>query len=164
VSLREAVFTPAREVYLFSSLIKKDKYEWVLEKCTELGVTHFVPVLSARTEKKDFNQERGKKIIKEAAEQSGKSKLPNLSEPRPLDKALEEFSGIANVALHLGGETFKTIDPQSYDIGIWIGPEGGWSDAEIELFRQHSVPIATLGPQILRSETAAVAVSSILLM
>jgi RsmE family RNA methyltransferase len=73
-------------VVLFASLIKKDKFEWVLEKCTELGVSEFVPVISERSEKKGLNIERARKIIKEASEQSEE----NDSDPVPWKNSDDE--------------------------------------------------------------------------
>src|SRR3989338_266879 len=64
---------PERKIFLFQSLLKKDKMEWIFQKGTEVGVFEFIPVLSARSDRKDFNQKRAEKIIKEAAEQSGRA-------------------------------------------------------------------------------------------
>src|SRR3989338_3591691 len=69
---------PERKIFLFQSLLKKDKMEWVFQKGTEVGVFDFIPVLSARSVKKDFNKERAEKIIREAAEQSGRAVLPQV--------------------------------------------------------------------------------------
>src|SRR4051812_13164992 len=69
---RENKTSPQRETWLFASIVKKDTFEWIVEKATELGVSHIVPIISARTEKKDLNMERLTKISIEAAEQSGR--------------------------------------------------------------------------------------------
>src|SRR5690606_20204102 len=72
---------PERHIYLFFSLLKKDKNEWVLQKCTELGVRNFVPIVADRSEKTGFNLERSEKIVIEAAEQCGRSDIPDVREP-----------------------------------------------------------------------------------
>ena len=81
---------PVRGVCLCVSMIKKDHFEWILEKGTELGVSYFIPIISERSIKTNFNHERGEKIIKEATEQSGRGKLPGLycllyTSPSPRD-------------------------------------------------------------------------------
>lgn len=162
---KESPYLPARNVYLFSSLIKKDHYEWVLEKCTELGVSHFIPVVSERTEKKDINPERAEKIIKEAAEQSEKGKLPLLHDVMTLHEAVQTFPGLTFVAFHLEGETFsRELHAKDHDLGIFIGPEGGWSEKELVFFKENNIPLVTLGKQVLRAETAAVAIATLLLL
>jgi 16S rRNA (uracil1498-N3)-methyltransferase len=145
------------EVVLFASLIKKDKFEWVLEKCTELGVSKFVPVISERSEKKGLNIERARKIIKEASEQSERGIMSEICEPITLESALKDLSGEA-IALHLTGEIFNTEKlKSSKKLGLFIGPEGGWGEKDIELFKKNNIPLITLGSQVLRAETASVA-------
>jgi len=152
------------EVALFASLIKKDKFEWVLEKCTELGVLKFVPVISERSEKKGLNIERARKIIKEASEQSERGIMSEICEPVTLESALKDLSGEA-IALHLTGEIFNTQKlKSSKKLGLFIGPEGGWGEKDIELFKKNYIPLITLGSQVLRAETASVAVCAKILL
>ncbi len=152
------------EVVLFASLIKKDKFEWVLEKCTELGVSKFVPVISERSEKKGLNIERARKIIKEASEQSERGFMSEICEPLTLGEALEGLDYKA-IALHLSGEVFEDKNlKDTAKLGIFIGPEGGWGEKDLELFEKYNIPLVTLGPQVLRAETASVAVSAKLLL
>ncbi len=152
------------EVILFASLIKKDKFEWVLEKCTELGVNKFVPIVSERSEKKGLNIERARKIIKEASEQSERGIMPEICEPITLEEALGNLNYNA-IALHLEGGEFEEGKLKSFSkLGLFIGPEGGWSDRDIELFVKYNIPLITLGSQVLRAETASVAVCSKLLL
>ena len=80
-----------KEIYLFASIIKKNNFEWIVEKATEMGVSHIVPVLSARSEKKNLNIERLRKIAIEASEQSGRAVLPILNEIDSLENALEKY-------------------------------------------------------------------------
>ena len=149
---------------LFCSLVKKDNFEWVLEKGTELGVSGFVPILSERSEKKNLNMERGKRIIREASEQSGRGVMPNLYGVHDLSRALETFD-MDFVAFDPTGKPFDKDDiMKGGRIGILIGPEGGWSGSELELFRQKDISVYSLGTQVLRAETAAVSISSLLLL
>ncbi len=164
---------PYPEICLFAALIKKDNFEWIIEKATELGVSQIVPVLCDRSEKKGLNMVRAKKIMKEASEQSGRVKLPRLNEPQALEDLLK--------SIKIGDEEnlkIFSIDPKGKikfgnlaskwkevkEIGVLVGPEGGWSERELELFRLKKIPIYSLGPQILRAETAAIAVASLLIL
>ena len=155
-------FMPTRKIYLFQSIIKKDKFEWVVEKATELGVTDIVPVLADRSEKKDLNIERLRKIAIEASEQCGRGDVPVIATARP---RLEELLTIncQKVALHLEGENFISSRPRLAEgpIGVFIGPEGGWSPNELEMFHKNGVTICSLGKQVLRAETAAIATLSL---
>lgn len=154
---------PKKEIHLFQSIIKKDKFEWVLEKGTELGISHFHPIVSERSEKKNINFERAGKIIKEANEQSGRGSLPRIGELADLKDTLD--NSFVSIAFHPTGEKFDKNDFEKDRIlGIFIGPEGGWSGRELELFKEKEVKILSIGKQILRAETAAIAVSSLLLL
>ena len=152
-----------RELHVFCSLIKKDHFEWVLEKGTELGVTRFVPIVSDRSEKKNLNLERAERILVEASEQSGRVILPTIGPITPFEDAL----GVDFLcfAFHPTGDVFTINHTQNYSpLGIFIGPEGGWTDREIFLFKKHHVGVHSLGPQILRAETAAIATMSLILL
>ncbi len=158
-SVNENVVLPTRETYLFASVVKKDNFEWIVQKATELGVSHIVPIVSDRTEKKDINTERMQKIITEAAEQSGRGTLPILYGVTELEEALHNYAHVRSIAWHTVAPKFVSQDV-SDSIGAYIGPEGGWSPLEIEIFKKHGVHTRSLGPQVLRSETAVIAVIS----
>lgn len=153
------------DLHIFQSIIKKDNFELVVEKCTEIGVAGFHPVISERSEKKDLNLERLYKIAKEASEQSGKTKLPEISNPESLEKAILDFDGDL-FALDFDGGLLKDRLVLDIDnkIGILVGPEGGWSDRERLLFEQKGIQSVSLGSQILRAETASIAISSLILL
>lgn len=154
---------PKKEIHLFQSIIKKDNFEWILEKGTELGVSYFHPIISERSEKKNINFERAGKIIKEASEQSGRGSLPRISELANLEDVL--INNFVSIAFHTTGEKFDKNDFEKEEVvGIFIGPEGGWSERELEIFKEKGVKILSLGMQILRAETATIAVSSLLLL
>ena len=152
------------EVHLYAAIIKKDNFEWILEKGTELGVNRFVPIVASRSEKKNINVERAQKIIKEASEQSGRTRLPTLGEVSSLENALLE-KNVKCIAFHLSGEKF---DSQKFSnekmLGVLIGPEGGWTDEEILMFKNKNIPVVSVGQTTLRAETAAIAISALLLL
>jgi 16S rRNA (uracil1498-N3)-methyltransferase len=150
---------PAKHVYLFFSLLKKDKNDWVLQKCTELGVSNFVPILADRSEKTGFNIERAQKIIIEAAEQCGRSDIPQVREPLSLEAALTEYKD--KIQLLVCDETLdQNAQLADTPVGIFIGPEGGWTDAEFKQFQEATVGHFHLGNLTLRAETAAVAAAT----
>ncbi len=152
------------QLFLYLSLAKRDSFEWTLEKGTELGVSGFVPVISERSEKKNVNMERTKKIITEAAEQSGRVTLPEISEPLSLEKSFDNLSG-KTFALDPRGEQFKIADYKTNErVNVFIGPEGGFSTEEIDLLRKQNIPVLSFSHNILRAETAAVAIASLLLI
>ena len=147
---------PARHIYLFFSLLKKDKNDWVLQKCTELGVSNFMPIIADRSEKTGFNVERAEKIVIEAAEQCGRSDIPHVREPRSLKEAIGEYKDKIN--LLFCDEPSETIaENNDRPTGILIGPEGGWTEAELELFKTEQLGSLNLGHLVLRAETAAIA-------
>lgn len=153
------------ELHIFQSIIKKDNFELIVEKCTEIGAVAFHPIISERSEKKDLNIERLNKIAKEAAEQSGKTTLPEISEPSDIEKALFDFDGEIFV-LDFNGEDMKKVIQTNINkkIGVLIGPEGGWTDRERALFEHEGIKRFSFGSQILRAETAAIAVSALILL
>jgi len=145
---------PQQDIYLFWSLLKKDKNEWVLQKGTELGVRHFIPLIADRSEKTGFNHERAEKIIVEAAEQCGRSDIPSIREPLPVDKAVEQYKD--TVALYICEQDAQDKVLENGSRGIFIGPEGGWSDTEKEFFRQSTMNRLNIHDFTLRAETAAI--------
>lgn len=160
----ENVKMPAQELFLFQSLIKNDKLEWVLQKGTELGVSRFMPILADRSEKKSLNIMRAKKIIVEASEQCGRGNLPKFYEVMKLEEAFGQYDA-KSVVFHPDAPKFDKRDFISEKrLAVFIGPEGGWSDREMELFRQKNIPIYSFSPLVLRSETAAIAISSLILL
>lgn len=145
---------PSKEIYLFWSLLKKDKNDWVLQKCTELGVSHFVPLLADRSEKTGFNVERAQKIIIEAVEQCGRSDIPSVREPVLVNTAIREFDDKIPLFICEQGEEGSLQDLD--EMGVLIGPEGGWSDEEKQLFTDNDIAHINLHDFTLRAETACV--------
>ena len=144
---------------LYFSIPKKDKAEWVLQKGTELGANNFFPVISDRTEKINLKSERARIIIKEAAEQSEKVFLPTFHEPVKLNEAVKGLNSEETFYLELGVEK---IDIQNLkdkmSLNIFVGPEGGWSEKDKDIFSQYKIKAYSLGDFVLRAETASVAI------
>lgn len=153
------------DVYLCFSLLKKDKNEWVLQKATELGVNHFVPILSDRTEKTGFDSDRARKIVVEAAEQCGRGDVPRIREPITLESALKELAPQAELYIaeqhsSLHAPVSSPESPSSR--AVFIGPEGGWSDREKALFQKQQINHLSLSSFTLRAETACITAVAIL--
>lgn len=161
----QVVTEPRCHVVLYLSLLNKsDKFEWALQKCTELGASHFVPIVAARSVTAAGRMERWERIIQEAAEQSGRGVLPQLSMPLPFQQAVRqaiEQTGLALLPEVTGdrslGEVLATAKPPPAQVAFFIGPEGGFTLEEQDFAREQGVRIVKLGPRILRAETAAVA-------
>jgi len=145
-----------RKVFLIQSLIKKDKFEWVAQKCTELGITDIIPVISERSEKRGLDEQRLKKIIIEAAEQSGWGRVPTLHVITSLEVAVETLTKekVLLYTLDMAGK--KQIRNSGEAVAMCIGPEGGWGDKDKNLFKKYSVDNISVGESVLRAETAAI--------
>jgi 16S rRNA (uracil1498-N3)-methyltransferase len=155
---------PSKKVHLYMSLIKKDKFEWVLEKATELGVTDITPVVSERTEKKDFNEVRARKIIVEATEQSGRGIMPVFHDTVELADAVAGANGV-KVALHFSDQPLMKAEfAGDEEISLFVGPEGGWGESDLAVFSGGAVEMRGMGPATLRAETAAVAGLAVILI
>ena len=156
---------PIRTIYLCAAVVKKDTFEWIVEKATELGVTDIIPIAAERSEKKSLNEERLVKIAVEASEQSGRGATPMMhrimgqGEAAAFLKSREK--DIQMIAFHTEGEQFKReeLGSKTAPLGVFIGPEGGWSPAEIEIsfHKKENIQVRCLGPQVLRAETAVIA-------
>lgn len=152
---------PSRKVHLFFSLLKKDKNDWVMQKATELGISYFVPLIADRSEKTGFNIDRAQKIIKEAAEQCGRFDVPKVVEPISVSEAISIYKDV-DIYVCEQGEASK-IDSMDNNLGIMIGPEGGWSDQEKALFISKNLKVINIAEFTLRAETAAIIAANIFL-
>lgn len=157
---------PKNEVTLYQSMLKKDKMEWVFEKCTEVGVSRFVPVLSAHSIKRGLDIKRARAIVKEAAEQSRRGKIPVVAEPVSFAQAqaLAQKEKAQTFFAHNGEDLPELQDVFTRAIAvkkthIWIGPEGGFSKEEVALAKQNGFSLVSLGLRPFRAETAAVVAS-----
>lgn len=156
----------AHEITLLLAIYKFDRMEWAIEKCTELGVARIIPVISRRTDSHLASAsakrvERWERIARQASEQSRRVAPPDISQPQKLSEALRTLEGLRIVLAESEGETqlrdLLLHAAASNAITLAIGPEGGWTEDEIKSFHQHGWKSASLGPTILRAETAAIA-------
>jgi 16S rRNA (uracil1498-N3)-methyltransferase len=153
---------PAVEVILGLALIRQAAFELALEKVVEVGVNRVVPFVAERSNVPPGNrQERWSRIIIEAAKQSKRYHLPVVDEPVPFSRIVEmHASSKIMFAQHVGGPLKSALfgSPVLY----LIGPEGGWTEAEVALAQRHGFRAVTLGAGILRAETAAIAGASLI--
>jgi 16S rRNA (uracil1498-N3)-methyltransferase len=173
----ETVQEPLRRaprLILGQSLLKGEKMDWVIQKITELSVSEIVPIESRhsvvhlKADRVDHQLARWQRIALEAAQQSEQWRVPTMAPPRSL-AALLTNCATGTITLMLaerqGGKSLQTVElPQDVtsSVLVLIGPEGGWGKEEVEIAEQAKVVPITLGQQILRSETAAIAAISIL--
>ncbi len=163
---------PATRLTLYQTLLKREKFEWVLQKGTEIGVVCFAPVISRRAlvrEAPADKLDRWRRIIVEAAEQSGRGRLPELRPPAALEDALQDSPNYAKAMIPWEAAERGDIRavlaglPPAPAVALFIGPEGGFDPAEIELAQVAGVAPVTLGPRILRTETAALVATALTL-
>jgi 16S rRNA (uracil1498-N3)-methyltransferase len=157
--LREREAVP--DLWLAPALLKKDRFDLVLEKATELGAARIQPVLTRRCVADKLNMERARAITTEAAEQCARTALPALAAPVKLDALLADWPPERALffADENGGEAAAAaFAAHSGPAAILTGPEGGFDDSERAAIRAHPAARAiSLGPRILRGETAAIA-------
>jgi 16S rRNA (uracil1498-N3)-methyltransferase len=176
----------ALPLHLLLAVFKFDHFEWGIEKATELGVARVTPILARRTEKHlaqaaEKRVERWRRIALEAAKQSRRSDVPEIANPALLKLALAHetaptrillseteqqtslSAALANAPTHTSAQPNSSgpaPDPET-SYALAIGPEGGWTPEEMTLFTAHHWQHVTLGPRILRAETAAIAAIAI---
>ena len=148
-----------------AAVTKRDTFEWVLQKCTELGASAFIPLMTDRVIKKIKDvPSRWNDIVREASEQSGRMTLPMISEPMSLNSALDHTKSMNQLILHesFGGATGMPAVKEMDRVAVFIGPEGGFSDVEIEKALSTGAKIVQLGSLVLRAETAAVVATAMI--
>jgi 16S rRNA (uracil1498-N3)-methyltransferase len=174
--IAEAQADPALPVTLVLSIYKFDCMEWAIEKATELGVAAIAPMIARRTDKHlaqaaEKRVERWRRIAHEAAQQSRRSDVPLIENPAPLRERVDPVSRPAAaphrivLAEQERATTLRSLIEEAVEasgaempsLEIAIGPEGGWAPEEESLFDANGWRAATLGPRILRAETAAIA-------
>ncbi len=158
---------PGARLILCAALFKFDRFEWMIEKATELGASEIVPVETARNERgleraAHKRLERWRRIALEASQQSRRAHLPEILEPISFSSVLIREASY-RIALDESPEAPPLIAPPSADsIAILAGPEGGWTEEERAQFAAAGWTRASLGPRILRAETAAIAALAII--
>ena len=159
-------------ITLGQALIQRERFEWVLQKSVELGVSRIIPVKSQRSEfrlqpaKLERARTRWEKIAREALKQCGGCRLPEITAPMSLESYLENDQAVLRVYLdEEGGASLHSIlstHPDLIGSSVLIGPEGGWDARERKILRQAGLRAAYMGARILRSETAAIAMIALL--
>lgn len=171
---------PKVKVTLFQALLKGNRFDWLLQKGTEVGAVGFVPMVTARcvaeppdpTARGKF--ERWQRIVTEAAEQSRRGKVPKIHEPVTFEEACRSVHELAFIPYEgrdvrpLRAALAEATGPgagarRPYSVALFIGPEGGFAPEEVELARRHNIIPVGLGPRILRAETAAIVALTIVL-
>jgi len=173
ISKSLAVAEPGTKITLYQAVLKGSNFEFVLQKCTEIGVAGFVPVICERCvagEPDSKRLSRWRSIITEAAEQSKRGKLPVLHNVISFNEACRSARGMS--LLPWEGEKIKSIaevlrncskTEKAPEVSIFIGPEGGFSTREVEFARGCGIVPISLGRRILRAETAGLVAAAVAL-
>jgi 16S rRNA (uracil1498-N3)-methyltransferase len=165
--IRAAAPESPLDLTLAAVAIPGEKYDLVIQKAAELGVTTFVPLTSARCELKlkeiTRKYDRWQRIILDASKQCGRAKLMDLQEPRPILNYLASIpiDGDSFFFSERDGEAFPS-ELNTHGITAVVGPKGGWDTSEIDAAKAAGFRIVTLGGRILRAETAAISLTAIL--
>jgi len=161
---------PGATVWLAFALARGEKGDWIVQKATELGVCRLVPwqaersVVRLEPDRAAERARRWRRIAEEAARQCGRADVPEVAVPGTLAAALEAPHGFERVVFHAGAGSPLSglVHPGSPGILAVVGPEGGLTDREVEACLASGCALATLGPRVLRAETAAVAAAALL--
>jgi len=167
----EVSVSPTLNLTLLLAVFKFDRMEWAIEKCTELGVARIVPVIARRSDAHLASAaakraERWRRIALQAAEQSRRLTPPEIAAPIKLPDAMTLSASLRIVLAESEQETLLRDILTSHSAGeivLAIGPEGGWTEEELELFQKAGWISASLGATVLRAETAAIAATAITL-
>ena len=181
---RPVTAEPVVQLTLYQSLLKRDNFEWVLQKGTEIGVSRFVPLLAARTVARPPKKpDRWQRIVTEAAEQSGRGCIPQIAPPVRLTAVLANWqprqTGLMPAAGAAGATIGSVLPPaepveaepveaepveaELVEVAVFIGPEGGWTEAEVANGRAAGLIPVTLGKRTLRAETAAIVAAALVM-
>ena len=172
--LEELAASAALPLTILLSVFKFDRFEWAVEKLTELGVARIEPVISRRTEKHlgqaaTNRVERWRRLAVEAAKQSRRASIPVIADPQPLRTSILSIDKAAIRLLlaeqEMDQSLLQVLQGQSFNgaqqFVLAIGPEGGWTTEEASLFSELAWQPVTLGSTILRAETAAITAAAI---
>lgn len=150
---------PEISVSLYAAILKQDKFSWVVQKATEIGVQQIIPVITHRTIKLGLNHFRLETVMKEAAEQSGRGVMPTLHESMKLKDAVQHaHTSDKKIFFDIDGTPIRKIlkEKNKKSIAVFIGPEGGFAEEEKSVMNDVGFTRATLGPLTFRAETAAI--------
>ena len=168
---------PRVRLHLYQSITKGDRFEWLLEKATEIGVSRVVPLVAARSVVKTpaagNRADRWRRIAVEAAEQCERSAVPEIGAPLSFDDALRGAAGILLLPYEEAGDAAPSIHDvlnrriddvfALAEVSAFIGPEGGYEAAEIERANEAGADVVTLGDRVLRSETAGLVAATLVM-
>ncbi len=176
VAEHEAPTEPGVAITLYQSLIRQNRFDLVLEKGTELGVSRFVPMIAARSqahgdsngEPSAAKAERWARLVLEAAEQCGRGRLPQVSAPVAFGDAVRGAAGLKLLPYESARgvgltEYLRGLDRRPAEVSLVIGPEGGFEPSEIESAQAVGAVVVTMGPRVLRSETAGIVAAALVL-
>lgn len=151
---------PDGSVTLYCAILKKENFEWVAQKTTEIGIKELIPLITARTIKTNFSPQRLSAIMTEAAEQSGRGVVPTIGSICSFESALNRALSEGDVfVFDRQGDAIEKRLEYKRSCSIIIGPEGGWDEKEMELIRKSNAYVVSLGPLTFRAETAAIIAS-----
>jgi 16S rRNA (uracil1498-N3)-methyltransferase len=158
LSEQENTKTVKRIVTLYASILKRENFEFIAQKATELGVKTIVPIKNERTIKQNINMERLAKIVTEASELCGRNTVPEIKETMHFKDAIKESLENSYTVLFdaTGSHLSNRIDSWQNKMSIFIGPEGGFTEKELEMARENNIEIVSISPLMLRGETAAI--------
>jgi 16S rRNA (uracil1498-N3)-methyltransferase len=147
-----------KKVVLAAAIVKRDNFEWIVQKATEIGITEIIPLHTEHSVKFGIQLHRLKKISEEAAEQCGRTSVPVIHEPEEFIDVLKNSKEQRKYFFDMGGDSFISLRNNDSVI-LFIGPEGGWSEKEREEAKIANCEVVSLGKTVLRSETAATVAS-----
>jgi 16S rRNA (uracil1498-N3)-methyltransferase len=147
----------ANRVVLYCAVLKRENFETVVQKATELGVSEIIPIITHRTIKTGLKRARLEKIATEASEQCGRVRVPTINEPILFTDALQKAQDYElTVILHTHDKNEDKIENRLYkSVALFVGPEGGFTDEEIMEAKKYNYTIHTFFGTVLRAETAA---------
>jgi 16S rRNA (uracil1498-N3)-methyltransferase len=171
VDCRPQAPEPRTRLVVYPALLQRDKFETVLQKLTEIGVAAIVPLLTARGLVRDApddrRQTRWRAILREASEQCGRGVVPELGTALPLPAAVEEGTAMGTVLVAYEGEKRRSVHDAlagaQRTVSLFVGPEGGFAPEEVACAREAGAHLVTLGPRVLRSETASPLLAALVL-
>jgi 16S rRNA (uracil1498-N3)-methyltransferase len=168
---------PRVKLHLYQSITKGERFEWLLEKGTEIGVSRFVPLIASRavvtTPGTSNRSQRWRRIVVEATEQCGRSAVPEVDEPQRFEAAIGLAPGVLVLPYESAGQVAPSVQSAlteeidalfaTNEVSVFIGPEGGFDPAEVAAAEASGVAVVTMGERVLRSETAGLVAATLVM-
>lgn len=145
-----------KKANLYCAILKKENFELVVQKAVEVGVNKIIPISTERTIKQNLKFDRLEKIIKEASEQCGRAVVPVISEITTFEDSVAAVSDGENYLFDLSSAEQFSKQNKGAEINLFVGPEGGFTEKEVEFAKNAGFKIVSLGNLVLRGETAAI--------